>query len=118
MPPHLRGNGSSSSSGASTPNRKKQIPGAGPPVNQNQKQNNKNNNTNKTNSNGNQQPTSQNDELSPLDKKIRNLTKKLKAIDELKEKQKGGEKLERTQLLKLDSENEIKNEIQSLKNGN
>lgn len=38
-------------------------------------------------------------QLSEKDKKIRNLTKKLRQIDELKERQKNGDKLEQTQVL-------------------
>jgi translation initiation factor 2A len=49
--------------------------------------------------------------LDPLQKKVRNLNKKLKAIDELKEKARRGEKLEATQLKKMDGEQEIKKEL-------
>ncbi|KAG9016368.1 hypothetical protein FRB90_003118 [Tulasnella sp. 427] len=42
--------------------------------------------------------------LDPAQKKIRNLTKKLKAIDELKEKRNRGEKMEATQLKKIEGE--------------
>ncbi|KAG8818128.1 hypothetical protein FRC17_010966 [Serendipita sp. 399] len=52
--------------------------------------------------------------LDPLQKKIRNLNKKLKAIEELKEKVKRGEKLEATQHKKIDSEAEIRKELASL----
>jgi len=38
--------------------------------------------------------------LSEMDKKIRNLTKKLRQIEELKERQKNGDKLELTQIKK------------------
>ncbi|TIA86461.1 hypothetical protein E3P99_03670 [Wallemia hederae] len=107
-PPHARG--TPSSSGASTP-RGKQVPGAPspkPPPQRKQKD-----------QNASQQTASpiaaQNDQLTPVDKKVRNLTKKLKAIEELKEKQKKGEKLERTQLAKLESEEEINREIAQLK---
>jgi len=44
-------------------------------------------------------------------KKVRNLTKKLKAIDELKEKSKKGERLEATQLKKIETEVEIRKEL-------
>jgi len=44
-------------------------------------------------------------------KKIRNLNKKLKAIEELKEKAKRGERLEATQLKKIDTEAEIRKEL-------
>jgi len=57
------------------------------------------------------------DGLDPVAKKIRNLTKKLKAIDELKEKAKRGEKLEVTQLKKIETEGEIKKELATLGNG-
>ncbi|KAH7090849.1 translation initiation factor eIF-2A [Auriculariales sp. MPI-PUGE-AT-0066] len=52
-----------------------------------------------------------NAELDPVQKKIRNLNKKLKAIDELKEKRGRGDKLENTQVKKIDSEAEVKKEI-------
>ncbi|KAL0565731.1 hypothetical protein V5O48_016294 [Marasmius crinis-equi] len=52
--------------------------------------------------------------LDPIAKKVRNLTKKLKAIEELKEKAKRGERLEATQVKKMDGEAEIKAELASL----
>ncbi|EJD48788.1 translation initiation factor eIF-2A [Auricularia subglabra TFB-10046 SS5] len=53
-------------------------------------------------------------ELDPVQKKIRNLNKKLKAIDELKEKRARGDKLENTQVRKIDSEGEVRREIAAL----
>ncbi|KZV79314.1 translation initiation factor eIF-2A [Exidia glandulosa HHB12029] len=53
-------------------------------------------------------------ELDPVLKKIRNLNKKLKAIDELKEKRARGEKLENTQVRKIDGEAEVRKEIATL----
>ncbi|ODN77153.1 hypothetical protein L202_05681 [Cryptococcus amylolentus CBS 6039] len=47
-------------------------------------------------------------------KKIRNLIKKLKAIEELKTKLAGGEVLEKTQLKKIESEAQVKSEIKAL----
>ncbi|KAI6037801.1 eukaryotic translation initiation factor eIF2A-domain-containing protein [Pisolithus marmoratus] len=47
-------------------------------------------------------------------KKIRNLNKKLKAIDELKEKAKRGDRLEATQLKKIDGEADIRKELDAL----
>ncbi|OWZ71381.1 hypothetical protein AYX14_03224, partial [Cryptococcus neoformans] len=47
-------------------------------------------------------------------KKIRNLMKKLKAIDELKTKLAAGEVLEKTQLKKIESEAQVKSEIKAL----
>ncbi|KAG7086328.1 hypothetical protein E1B28_002291 [Marasmius oreades] len=52
--------------------------------------------------------------LDPIAKKVRNLTKKLKAIEELKEKAKRGERLEATQVKKIDGEAEIKKELATL----
>lgn len=49
-----------------------------------------------------------------LDKKLRNLTKKLKAIDELKARRDAGEKLEQTQVLKIASETELRKELAEL----
>ncbi|WVQ93627.1 hypothetical protein IAU59_000703 [Kwoniella sp. CBS 9459] len=47
-------------------------------------------------------------------KKIRNLTKKLKAIEELKLRLAGGEVLEKTQLKKIDGESQVRSEIAAL----
>ncbi|KAJ7500388.1 eukaryotic translation initiation factor eIF2A-domain-containing protein [Mycena galericulata] len=52
--------------------------------------------------------------LDPMAKKARNLNKKLKAIEELKEKAKRGERLEATQLKKMEGEAEIRRELVSL----
>ncbi|KAJ6630332.1 eukaryotic translation initiation factor eIF2A-domain-containing protein [Mycena sp. CBHHK59/15] len=52
--------------------------------------------------------------LDPIAKKARNLNKKLKAIEELKEKAKRGERLEATQLKKMEGEAEIRRELVSL----
>ncbi|KAF8309745.1 translation initiation factor eIF-2A [Clavulina sp. PMI_390] len=52
--------------------------------------------------------------LDPLAKKVRNLNKKLKAIEELKERVAKGDKLEATQLKKIEGEAEIRRELQSL----
>ncbi|KAG5640917.1 hypothetical protein DXG03_006629 [Asterophora parasitica] len=52
--------------------------------------------------------------LDPVAKKVRNLNKKLKAIEELKEKAKRGERLEATQLRKMEGEVEIRKELSSL----
>ncbi|OAV98889.1 hypothetical protein PTTG_09934 [Puccinia triticina 1-1 BBBD Race 1] len=52
--------------------------------------------------------------LSPEDKKRRSLMKKLTAIEQLKERRKRGEKLEITQLKKIDSEAETRKELEAL----
>ncbi|PSR79531.1 hypothetical protein PHLCEN_2v6992 [Hermanssonia centrifuga] len=52
--------------------------------------------------------------LDPIAKKVRNLNKKLKAIDELKEKANKGERLEATQLKKIETEAEIRKELAGL----
>lgn len=52
--------------------------------------------------------------LDPIAKKVRNLNKKLKAIDELKDKAKRGERLEATQLKKMEGEAEIRKELSAL----
>lgn len=49
-----------------------------------------------------------------LDKKLRNLTKKLKAIEELKARRDAGEKLEQTQVLKIANEAELRKELAEL----
>ncbi|KAH7340102.1 translation initiation factor eIF-2A [Rhizoctonia solani] len=53
-------------------------------------------------------------EPDPLVKKIRNLTKKLKAIDDLKQRLARGDKLEVTQMQKIDAENDIRKELAGL----
>jgi len=52
--------------------------------------------------------------LDPIQKKVRNLSKKLKAIEELKEKAARGERLEATQLKKIESEVDIQKELAAL----
>jgi len=52
--------------------------------------------------------------LDPAAKKARNLNKKLKAIEELKDKAKRGERLEVTQLRKIEGEVEIRKELAAL----
>lgn len=48
------------------------------------------------------------------DKKTRALLKKLRAIDDLKMRRAGGEKLEGTQIKKMDTEDEVRRELQDL----
>ena len=50
----------------------------------------------------------------PQDKKIRSLLKKLRAIDDLKMRRAGGEKLEGTQIKKMDTEEEVRKELEGL----
>ena len=50
----------------------------------------------------------------PNDKKIRSLLKKMRAIDDLKMRQAGGEKLEDTQIKKITTEESIRKELTSL----
>ncbi|PLW34016.1 hypothetical protein PCASD_22333 [Puccinia coronata f. sp. avenae] len=52
--------------------------------------------------------------LSPEDKKRRSLMKKLTAIEQLKERRKRGEKLEITQIKKIESEAETRKELEAL----
>ncbi|CAG8489492.1 9005_t:CDS:10 [Scutellospora calospora] len=53
--------------------------------------------------------------LSETEKKIRNLTKKLRQIAELKERQQNGDKLEQTQLQKIGTEAALRKELDMLK---
>jgi translation initiation factor 2A len=53
-------------------------------------------------------------DANPQDKKIRGLLKKVRAIDELKMRQAGGEKLEDTQIKKIGTEDSIRKELSSL----
>ncbi len=50
----------------------------------------------------------------PQDKKIRALLKKLRAIDDLKMRLAGGEKLEGTQIKKMDTEDGVRRELEAL----
>ena len=50
----------------------------------------------------------------PQDKKVRSLLKKLRAIDDLKMRRAGGEKLEGTQIKKMDTEEEVRKELEGL----
>lgn len=59
-------------------------------------------------------PATEGGSLDPIAKKIRNLNKKIKAIEELKEKTKRGERLEATQLKKIDTEADIRKELAAL----
>ncbi|KAL1623962.1 hypothetical protein SLS56_008014 [Neofusicoccum ribis] len=52
--------------------------------------------------------------VSPQDKKIRSLMKKLRAIDDLKMRQAGGEKLEDTQVKKIHTEESIRKDLDAL----
>lgn len=51
---------------------------------------------------------------SPHDKKVRALLKKLRAIDDLRMRRAGGERLENTQLKKMETENDVRKELQGL----
>ena len=52
--------------------------------------------------------------LGRQDKKLRALLKKLRAIDDLKMRRAGGEKLEGTQIKKMGTEDEIRRELEGL----
>lgn len=51
---------------------------------------------------------------SPEEKKARSLLKKLRAIDDLKMRQAGGEKLEGTQVLKIGTEEQVRKELNAI----
>lgn len=55
-----------------------------------------------------------NSEAGSTEKRLRNLSKKLKAIEQLKDRRDKGEVLEQTQLQKIESEGEIRTELRSL----
>jgi translation initiation factor 2A len=50
----------------------------------------------------------------PHDKKVRSLLKKIRAIEDLKMRQAGGEKLEDTQIKKITTEESIRKELSGL----
>ncbi|KAF9352926.1 hypothetical protein BGX26_009297 [Mortierella sp. AD094] len=81
--------------------------------------NSNNNNSNKKPQNGALLPpttaSSSNSQMTETEKKIRNVTKKLKQIHELKEKQAAGETLELTQLQKITAEAALLKELEALK---
>jgi len=58
--------------------------------------------------------TSPGDGGNPADKKMRGLLKKMRAIDELKMRQAGGEKLEDTQIKKIATEEQIRKELNAI----
>jgi len=58
--------------------------------------------------------TSPDSGASPHDKKIRALLKKLRAIDDLKMRRAGGEKLEGTQIKKMETEDSVRKELDTL----
>ena len=57
---------------------------------------------------------SSNGVATPQDKKVRALLKKLRAIDDLKMRRAGGEKLEGTQIKKMETEDAIRRELEGL----
>ncbi|KAL1952620.1 hypothetical protein VTO42DRAFT_4602 [Malbranchea cinnamomea] len=59
-------------------------------------------------------PTEGGSTTTPQDKKIRGLLKKLRAIEELKMRVAGGEKLEDTQLKKIQTEEKVRKELETL----
>jgi translation initiation factor 2A len=54
------------------------------------------------------------DSGNPNEKKVRSLLKKIRAIDDLKMRQAGGEKLEDTQVKKIATEETIRKELDAL----
>jgi translation initiation factor 2A len=50
----------------------------------------------------------------PAEKKVRSLLKKIRAIEDLKMRQAGGEKLEDTQVKKIGTEESIRKELEGL----
>jgi translation initiation factor 2A len=58
--------------------------------------------------------SSPNNQGSPHERKVRALTKKLRAIDELRMRQAGGEKLELSQLSKIKTEDQVRKELDGL----
>jgi translation initiation factor 2A len=59
-------------------------------------------------------PTTPSGSGTPLEKKVRGLLKKLRAIEELKMRLAGGEKLEDTQLKKIRTEDAVRRELEGL----
>ncbi|KAF9584129.1 hypothetical protein BGW38_007489, partial [Lunasporangiospora selenospora] len=68
-----------------------------------------------SNANGALIPAGASGQMTDTEKKIRNVTKKLKQIHELKEKQAAGEILELTQLQKIAAEASLLKELEALK---
>lgn len=128
-PPHARRAGTKSVPGANVvnakPQPKSQIPGLVPGVTQQaggskSAAKNKKRAANKKKEDSNQTQKQQQQEQeestlketsSPEEKKIRSLLKKLRAIEALKQRQSDGEKLEDTQVLKINSEDKVLAEL-------
>ncbi|KAF9354242.1 hypothetical protein BGX34_011130 [Mortierella sp. NVP85] len=111
------GSGSNSPARSSTPR-----PNSNSNTSNNTNNNNNNNNSNssKKAQNGAQQQAgassgSSSSQMTETEKKIRNVTKKLKQIHELKEKQAAGEPLELTQVQKITAEAALLKELEALK---
>ncbi|KAG0061337.1 hypothetical protein BGZ90_003622 [Linnemannia elongata] len=109
---------------ASTPAAPTAGSGANSPARSNTPRPNSNNSSNNNNNskskpqNGALLPattTSASSQMTETEKKIRNVTKKLKQIHELKEKQAAGETLELTQLQKITAEAALLKELEALK---
>ncbi len=59
-------------------------------------------------------PTTPSGSGTPQEKKVRGLLKKLRAIEELKTRLSGGEKLEDTQMKKIRTEDGVRRELEGL----
>ena len=125
-PPHARRLGSNTSSGSNSSNasagRVRTVPGMAPPKENNVAAKSKRRRPKKENtpdantiqSNGAVVDGSANKEASPEEKKIRSLLKKLRSIETLKQRQAVGDKLEDTQVLKIQTEEKVLSDLQKL----
>ncbi|CCF56061.1 hypothetical protein KAFR_0A06260 [Kazachstania africana CBS 2517] len=115
-PPHARRVGTSGG--------QRVVPGMAPAAgsNTNNARKRRSNNKNNANANGNNTNNSANANgagtsqvaVTPEEKKIRSLLKKLRSIETLKQRQINGDKLEDTQILKIKTEDKVVSELESL----
>ncbi|KAG0356631.1 hypothetical protein BGZ54_000668, partial [Gamsiella multidivaricata] len=112
--PAVSGSGSNSPARSNTP---RPISNTPRPNSNNNNSSNGNSNSNKKSQNGALLPATSavSSQMTETEKKIRNVTKKLKQIHELKEKQAAGETLELTQLQKITAEPALLKELEALK---
>ncbi|KAH3903206.1 related to Eukaryotic translation initiation factor 2A [Saccharomycodes ludwigii] len=127
-PPHARRAAAAAANGVKINNAKVQrnvvglVPGATPLVDNNatkkkkkhHKKKDDGSNSDGNTSNNNNTIPKVNTDISPEQKKIRSLLKKLRAIETLKEKKANGDKLEDTQVLKIQTEDKVLKELNFL----
>lgn len=124
-PPHARraGAGASTVPGMTAPRTvpgmtaPRTVPGMAPQAangNANKTRRRKNNNNNAAGTSQENSPAPGTSAVSPEEKKLRSLLKKLRSIETLKQRQAAGDKLEDTQVLKIGTEDKVRAELQAV----